>query len=68
MNASFPSDNIRVEIGTADRGDEKSVQAVVQEGLEISVPLIGLADPTKEIERLEKQRAKLQGERSCSLC
>lgn len=44
----------------ADRSDESSVQAVVQDTLEVSLPLTGLADPEKEVERLRKQQSKLE--------
>lgn len=41
---------------------EKSVQLVVQDGVEAYLPLSGLIDPEKERKRLEKQQEKLQKE------
>lgn len=38
---------------------EKSVQLVVQDGVEAYLPLSGLIDPDKERKRLEKQKEKL---------
>lgn len=38
---------------------EKSVQLVIQDGVEAYLPLSGLIDPEKERQRLEKQREKL---------
>ncbi|KAK3268006.1 hypothetical protein CYMTET_23464, partial [Cymbomonas tetramitiformis] len=38
------------------------VRAVVCEGLEVFLPLAGLADPAKEIARLEKQKKKIEKE------
>lgn len=39
-----------------------SVQLVVQDGIEVFLPLSGLIDPEKERKRLEKQNEKLQKE------
>lgn len=41
---------------------EKSVQLVVQDGVEAYLPLSGLIDPEKERKRLEKQQEKLSKE------
>ena len=39
---------------------ENFVQIIVNESLEVYLPLAGLADPVKEVERLSKQEAKMQ--------
>jgi len=39
---------------------ENFVQIIVNENLEVYLPLAGLADPVKEVERLSKQEAKMQ--------
>ena len=39
---------------------ENYVQIIVNESLEVYLPLAGLADPVKEVERLSKQEAKMQ--------
>lgn len=41
---------------------EKSVQLVIQDGVEVYLPLSGLIDPVKERARLEKQSSKLEKE------
>ena len=64
MDALCKVDTAQSEVSSraADRSDEDTVQAVVQDGLEVSLPLTDLADPEKEVERLQKQEAKLQKE------
>lgn len=42
--------------------DSKSVTCVVREGIEVSLPMSGLFDPAKELERLEKQKVKIEKE------
>ena len=41
---------------------ENFVQIIVNESLEVYLPLAGLADPVKEIARLTKQETKMQKE------
>jgi len=41
---------------------DDAVQLVVQEGLEVFLPLSGLVDPEKEQKRLQKQREKLEAD------
>ena len=41
---------------------EKSVQLIIQDGVEVYLPLSGLIDPVKERARLEKQSSKLEKE------
>ena len=45
-----------------DAASEESIQIVVQDGIEVILPLSGLIDPVKERERLKKQFDKLQKE------
>ena len=42
--------------------DSKQIELVVKEGLEVILPLAGLFDSSKEIERLQKQAEKLSKE------
>lgn len=42
--------------------DSKQIELVVKEGLEVILPLAGLFDPAKEIERLQKQAEKISKE------
>jgi len=42
--------------------EDDSVQLVVQDGIEVFLPLSGLIDPEKERQRLEKQAGKLKQE------
>jgi len=44
----------------AAANNDNSVQLVVQDGVEVFLPLSGLIDPEKERARLEKQQGKLQ--------
>jgi valyl-tRNA synthetase len=42
--------------------DSKQIELVVKEGLEVILPLAGLFDPAKEIDRLQKQGEKISKE------
>lgn len=48
----------------ADAGDvgEGAVELVVQDGVQVVLPLAGLFDAAKEVKRLQKQREKLEKE------
>ena len=50
--------------GGADEGEKSSgqIELVVREGLEVLVPLAGLFDAAKEIDRLQKQAGKIEKE------
>ena len=48
--------------GSELSGKEGQVELVIKEGLEAFLPMAGLFDPSKEIERLNKQAGKLEVE------
>lgn len=48
--------------GAALSGQAGQIELVVAEGLEVFLPMAGLFDAAKEIERLGKQQAKLEKE------
>ncbi|KAL4451165.1 hypothetical protein ABPG77_009237 [Micractinium sp. CCAP 211/92] len=50
------------EEGAAMAGQEGQIELVVGEGIEVFLPMAGLFDAAKEIERLQKQQAKLEKE------
>jgi len=52
---SVTQGNVRAEGKT----DAQQIELVVKEGLEVILPLSGLFDPAKEIDRLEKQASKI---------
>merc|ERR1712176_1418 len=64
--ARLDSDNVKVVEAGSDEAkaanSDDSVQLVVQDGVEVFLPLSGLIDPEKERARLTKQQGKLEGE------
>ncbi|KAI3430578.1 hypothetical protein D9Q98_005171 [Chlorella vulgaris] len=52
------------EEGAALTGQAGQIELVVREGVEAFLPMAGLFDAAKEIERLQKQQAKLEKEAS----
>lgn len=48
--------------GAALSGQAGQIELVVGEGLQVVLPMAGLFDAAKEIERLGKQQAKLEKE------
>ncbi|KAL4422888.1 hypothetical protein ABPG75_009085 [Micractinium tetrahymenae] len=50
------------EEGAAMAGQQGQIELVVGEGVEVFLPMAGLFDAAKEIERLQKQQAKLEKE------
>ena len=57
--ASFVHSEAPLEVNTHPGN---YVAAVVADGLTVYLPLVGLADPVKEVARLNKQASKLRGE------
>lgn len=58
--ARLDKDAITVAQGIPEKPDDsKQIELVVKEGLEVIVPLAGLFDAAKEIERLRKQADKI---------
>lgn len=50
------------EEGAAMAGQKGQIELVVGEGIEVFLPMAGLFDAAKEIERLQKQQSKLEKE------
>ena len=63
--AKLDGDTLQITEGVVkkERGaDAKRIELVVKEGLEVVLPLAGLFDPAKEIDRLQKQGEKISKE------
>jgi valyl-tRNA synthetase len=65
--AKLDVDKLTFEVGdveSANGGSDKDdqIELVVKEGLEAVLPMAGLFDAAKEVERLNKQAAKIEGE------
>ena len=63
--AKLDSDKLTIEEGIVKKEsqtDSKQIELVVKEGLEIILPLAGLFDPAKEVDRLQKQADKIAKE------
>lgn len=63
--AKLDSDKLIIAEGVVTKEshtDSKQIELVVKEGLEIILPLAGLFDPAKEVDRLQKQADKISKE------
>ncbi len=63
--AKLDGDKLTIKEGTVKKessSDSKQIELVVKEGLEVILPLAGLFDSSKEIERLQKQAEKISKE------
>jgi valyl-tRNA synthetase len=63
--AKLDGDKLNIHQGTVEKesqADSKQIELVVKEGLEVILPLAGLFDAAKEIERLQKQGEKISKE------
>ena len=63
--AKLDGDKLAITEGVVEKetdADSKQIELVVKEGLEVVLPLAGLFDAAKEIERLQKQGEKISKE------